>query len=456
MPTLYFLEAITRYRRFILGGISCMSLSNVRISAKILFVVASCSLVTLLVAAAGYMGIGRLSQSLFAIEATSRNAIAATKLSQMALRLNRSEYVLASDPSADSVRENSRIIETQRKELDAALEQLKSLSPSGQAEPIKVIEAGRKAYLAAQDETIAKVKQYGAGVEVSEGQMIITEAAATSSTVATRLEKAVEAYTETATTEAAGIFDQAARVQSTAQWTMIVVTVAGTIGGFVFGILLGRIGVSRPMEQVVDSLRRLAGGDTEITVYGLGRGDEIGTIAGTLDVFKQNILRGRAAETEAKAAFDQAERDKIRAMNGLADSLDATVSQVVDTLSSAAAAMQVSAQSMSEISKAASTQAVTVAAAAEQASVNVETVASAAEELTSSIGEISRRVAQAATVSGQAVAQASRTTEIVTGLACIADHIGEVVGLINAIAGQTNLLALNATKFCSIKQHQFA
>jgi len=422
-----------------------MFLSNIRISAKVLLVVAACSLVTLVVAGTGYFGIGRLSGSLSAIESTSRTAMAATRLNQLALILNRTEFILASDPGPDNLRETGKRIAAQRSDLAKTLDQLKELTSPDRAELFSAIETGQKAYLASQDDTIAKVKTNGASVEVSEGQMIITDAAMTSSTVAAKFETAVQAYTDNAEAQMAAIYEQSEGVKSTAQIMMIGVTIVGTLGGLAFGILLGQAGISKPLQLAVNGLRRLAEGDTDIAIFGKDRGDEIGSIAGTLDVFRQNILRNREMESEAAALTERSARDRRQAMAGLADSLESTISGVVGALSSAAGAMQTNAQSMSGMSRAAATQAMTAAEAARMASGNVETVASAAEEMTASIAEISRRVSHAATVSGQAVAQASKTSDIVTGLARIADHIGEVVELINAIAGQTNLLALNAT-----------
>src|SRR5262249_15463735 len=78
-------------------------------------------------------------------------------------------------------------------------------------------------------------------------------------------------------------------------------------------------------------------------------------------------------------------------------------------------------------------------------STNVQTVASAAEELNASIGEIGRQVTQSAQIAGKAVSEAERTQATVRSLADGAQKIGDVVKLINDIAGQTNLLALNAT-----------
>jgi uncharacterized phage infection (PIP) family protein YhgE len=86
-----------------------------------------------------------------------------------------------------------------------------------------------------------------------------------------------------------------------------------------------------------------------------------------------------------------------------------------------------------------------VGAASEEASTNVQSVASATEEMASSINEISRQVLDSARIAGEAVEQAQKTNDRVGELAKAAARIGDVVELINTIAGQTNLLALNAT-----------
>jgi methyl-accepting chemotaxis protein len=79
------------------------------------------------------------------------------------------------------------------------------------------------------------------------------------------------------------------------------------------------------------------------------------------------------------------------------------------------------------------------------ASNNVTTAAGAVEELAASIGEIASQARTSTEVAGRAVKEAKRTTDTMTELGTMATRIGEVVSLIQAIAGQTNLLALNAT-----------
>ncbi|ABC22602.1 methyl-accepting chemotaxis protein [Rhodospirillum rubrum] len=128
-----------------------------------------------------------------------------------------------------------------------------------------------------------------------------------------------------------------------------------------------------------------------------------------------------------------------------ADSFEAQVMGLVQSVSGASGDLQTTARWLSSGAAEAADQAVTVAAAAGQATSNVETVASAAEELSASVSEISRQMADSARISTAASEEAARTNAMVQGLATAANKIGEVVKLINDIASQTNLLALNAT-----------
>ena len=97
--------------------------------------------------------------------------------------------------------------------------------------------------------------------------------------------------------------------------------------------------------------------------------------------------------------------------------------------------------SITETIDAASKQA---AAASTQASGNVRTVVAGAEELAASVSEIRRQMDNARSISSDAVHEADRTSEIISGLAEAAKAIGDVIGLIDELADRTDLLALNA------------
>ncbi|MEY9883678.1 methyl-accepting chemotaxis protein [Bradyrhizobium sp. USDA 328] len=168
-------------------------------------------------------------------------------------------------------------------------------------------------------------------------------------------------------------------------------------------------------------------------------------MAQAVQVFKTNAIeveRLKAEQVEAERRnAEQRKQDMIR----LADDFEGAVGQIIGTVSSASTQLEASASTLTGTAERSQQLATTVASASEEASTNVQSVASATEEMASSVGEISRQVQESARMAGDAVGQARATTERVSELSKAASRIGDVVELINTIAGQTNLLALNAT-----------
>jgi methyl-accepting chemotaxis protein len=194
------------------------------------------------------------------------------------------------------------------------------------------------------------------------------------------------------------------------------------------------------------ALGKMAAGEPNVEIPGAGRGDEIGDIAKTVIVIRENADHKARDEAEGKA-----ERDRVRTeqrkqdMHALADGFEGAVGKIVETVSSASAELEASAARLAQTAEQAQTLTVAVAGASEEATSNVQSVSSATEEMASSIREISRQVQDSARIAGAAVQQAQKTNERINQLATAAGRIGDVVELINSIAGQTNLLALNAT-----------
>ncbi len=116
-----------------------------------------------------------------------------------------------------------------------------------------------------------------------------------------------------------------------------------------------------------------------------------------------------------------------------------------ETVSSASTELEASAGSLTKTAESTQRLSTAVASASEQASANVQTVASATEEMSASVNEISRQVQESARIASEAVRQAHNADQRVLSLSEAAGRIGNVIELINTIAGQTNLLALNAT-----------
>ena len=223
---------------------------------------------------------------------------------------------------------------------------------------------------------------------------------------------------------------------------MAIVVVISLIASVAFSFL----GVARPMTRLNGALGKMAGGNLDVEIPGAGRGDEIGDLAKTVTIIRENAEQKARDETEAKVKQDlvAAERRKAE-MIKLADDFEGAVGEIVETVSSASTELEASAGTLTATAERAQELTTTVAAASEEASANVQSVASATEEMASSITEIGRQVQESARMANEAVDQARTTNGRVSELSKAAARIGAVVELINTIAEQTNLLALNAT-----------
>lgn len=228
---------------------------------------------------------------------------------------------------------------------------------------------------------------------------------------------------------------------TTVLWVLLA---AGLGAGGIIALFTAR-SIATPIQVITATMGKLATGDTSVIVAGVERTDEIGQMAGAVQVFKDNMieadrLRSEQAETE-KRAVEQRKAD----MHKLADQFENAVGEIIETVSSSSTELEAAANTLTRTAEHTQELSTIVAAASEEASANVQSVASASEEMASSVNEISRQVQEAARIAGDAVEQAQRPT--IASMRCpeAATRIGDVVELINTIAGQTNLLALNAT-----------
>ncbi len=213
--------------------------------------------------------------------------------------------------------------------------------------------------------------------------------------------------------------------------------------GIGIGIYLVR-DVSSGIASIVKPMQSLGAGDLTAIVPHQGMKTEIGTMGDALQVFKQALIDKRAAD-EAAAVDAEAKIERGRRVDQITRDFESMIGEIVETVASASTELEASAGTLTATAERSQELTTSVAAASEEASTNVQSVASATEEMASSVNEISRQVQESATIAGQAVDQARVTNDRVSELATAAARIGDVVELINNIAGQTNLLALNAT-----------
>ena len=234
------------------------------------------------------------------------------------------------------------------------------------------------------------------------------------------------------------------RISTTISTQELVAAVAVVLG-FAIAFLIAR-GIIRPLSGLTAGMKELAGGNFGVVLPGLDRKDEVGDMAQAVETFKVKAEEKARAEAEEKIRQDEVlARQRKAEMVKMADDFESAVGRIVETVSSASTELEASAGTLTATAERSQELTTVVAAASEEASTHVQSVASATEELSSSISEISRQVQESARMASDAVGQARGTTERVSELSKAASRIGDVVELINTIAGQTNLLALNAT-----------
>ncbi|HEY8333504.1 MAG TPA: cache domain-containing protein [Tardiphaga sp.] len=228
-------------------------------------------------------------------------------------------------------------------------------------------------------------------------------------------------------------------------WTMIYSTLAVAFAVMVASYFAARNGIARPLKASIATMKRLASGDLSADTPIPRRGDEIGEIMTALAVFKANGLEVERIKGEHSVAERRSAELRRQDMEKLAGEFEGAIGRIIHHVFTASTELEGSANSLAATAGRSQQLATVVATASEEASTNVQSVASATEQMTSSVNEISRQVQESATIAHQAVGQAQRTNDRVGELAKAAARIGDVVELINNIAGQTNLLALNAT-----------
>lgn len=233
----------------------------------------------------------------------------------------------------------------------------------------------------------------------------------------------------------------AALMAKVAKFALIggIIILLGAVAGFVISR-----SISRPIRAITDTMKKLADGQTDITILAREERHEIGAMAAAVEVFRDNALRQTEMASKVESDANQQMMRQQRIESLIAD-FRASVGTMLDAVSGRVDEMEEVANSLASVAEDTSGRATTAEQAAQDASANVQTVASATEELTASIAEISRQVDETTTTVGQATNTVRTTNDKVESLSDAAQKIGDVVKLISDIAEQTNLLALNAT-----------
>ncbi|MCQ4159858.1 methyl-accepting chemotaxis protein [Roseomonas sp. GC11] len=277
-----------------------------------------------------------------------------------------------------------------------------------------------------------------------EASLRFTAGLAEATPLAGELVRRVAAASETARSEGDASLGQVRDNAATVGSGVAAIALAAFLAGLGIAVLIA-LSITRPLGRLQRTLGRIAQGDLGMPVGDTQRRDEIGDIARAVEICRGGLEEAaglRAAEEQRKAEAELARQAMLRQV---ADGFEKDVGGTVAAVAQAASSMESTARDLSSTARQASEKAATASRASHDASGNVATLASATEQLSASIAEISRRIAETAAVSQQAAERAQRADATVTILSGAAERIGDVVSLIQNIAGQTNLLALNAT-----------
>jgi methyl-accepting chemotaxis protein len=237
----------------------------------------------------------------------------------------------------------------------------------------------------------------------------------------------------------------AALMASQARTSKIIIGVglATVLIGLALSWMIGR-SITRPLNGLVDVMKRLADGDISAKIPATRASDEIGSMARTVIVFRDNMIE-RDRLTSEQAQSTRAGEHRSESVAAAIASFRGSVQKALGNLHGAAKELEKSSAKLNRAADAVTAESSTAEGRVTAASQNVTAAASSVEELAASIGEIANQAAKSTEVASRAVAEARRTAQTMTELGGAATRIGEVIGLIQAIAGQTNLLALNAT-----------
>lgn len=420
-----------------------MKLRNLSISLKIMLIVSVLSLVGVGISSIGVNGITDLRKATISLGEEMDEIRISTRMAQNVLELSRAEYRLAANPAEiDEIRKN---IQASKAEFEDRITRAEKTAGDRQQALLSKIRTAYKDYTDGLSETLAVTEQNADNIQQSASRQAILDLVNDNRTGSAALRDAIASYVERSDTNGTKVQNGALQTADVSRLVLVVSAVLGLAVGVGVGLAISNWGIRKPLHAIVASLKRLADGDMGTDIAGVGRKDEIGQVAETAQVFKDNMIKTREMEEREQEKEEQRREEQRRSLLELADRFESRVGAIVDTVSSSSTELQATAEQLSAAVEETTSQTSAVAAAAEQASVNVQTVASATEELTSAISEVSEQVTGTARTARTASDQAADAQTELDGLIKAIDEVDQVVDAINDVAEQTNLLALNAT-----------
>jgi methyl-accepting chemotaxis protein len=419
-------------------------LARVKIMTKILAVI---MLLAAVAAGTSWLGIRAMSSmndDAETMASTAKRALEAARASTSLITLSSAEFQVALDPRPENRAIVHKLVDEQIKLFKERVEHFSKTRDEKTRAMMPAIKEAMAAYEKGMEKTL-RLADETRDVQLSEQVERLRTSAMSSQVAAVKLRAELRAAAEQLDNRVNEFAKQASEEYLATSNQLMIVAAIGIILGVLAGYLIAQSGIVKPINLLKSVMEAFAHNNLTAEVPGTDRRDELGDIARTVEVFKKNGLEVERMRADQLVTEKRNTEQRKADMYKLADDFEGAVGEIIETVSSASTELEASASTLTSTAERAQELTTMVAAASEEASTNVQSVASATEELTSSVNEISRQVQESARMAGEAVDQARKTNDRVGELSKAAARIGDVVELINTIAGQTNLLALNAT-----------
>ena len=296
-------------------------LKHVSIVSKFSGVVAIMGAVAIVIAGVGWFGLTQLKGSMLQVENGGRVTQEAMDLRIDIIALSRMTYQLASQPE----KYNDFAAETEKrtKEMLARLPALEANADEEEKRLLGEVATRLQSYFSQIRAMIDAARSSNGNrlaIDVSlsmvlDGQRTVTEAV---KVYTTHSDKSIQETRE-------GAFALVDRFMI----AQIAVALLGIIGGLAASLFIARRSVVSPLRNLNQTMGAMAEGDLDTPVAGTDRRDEIGQMAGALQVLRQNLQRIRALEEQ--------ERQAAAARLARAQSMELVVNDVGEVVAAAAA-----------------------------------------------------------------------------------------------------------------------